>query len=288
MRAASSDDELIRGFPLAQAEALASFGNGDLYVERLVPEAKHIEVQLCVDDAGSTIHLGERDCSLQRRHQKIVEETPSPSLEASLRQAICDAAVRGAQYAGYRNVGTMEFLVGPDHSFYFIEMNTRLQVEHPITEMVTGLDLAKLQIRLAQGDPLPLAQEDVTWRGHAIECRVVAEDPARDFAPDYGPILEFLPPGGPGVRVDSHLFSGYVPPAFYDSLLAKIVAWGATRDEALARLERALVETVITGPKTSIPYQLAVLRDGQFRSGSAHTQWTLASWSASSASSAAG
>ncbi len=277
MRTAASDEELVRAFPVAQAEALASFGNGDLYVERLVLNAKHVEVQLAVDDSGYAVHLGERDCSLQRRHQKILEESPSPSLDAARRGGLCDAAVRGAEFADYRSVGTMEFLLDPQGEFYFIEMNTRLQVEHPVTEMVTGIDVAKLQIRLAQGEMMPFRQEDVRLTGHSMECRVVAEDPDRDFAPEFSVIRDFQPPGGPGVRVDSHVFAGYEPPPFYDSLLAKIITWGADRSEALSRMEQALAETCIVGPKTSIPYQLAVVRDDDFRNGRTHTQWGLPS-----------
>jgi acetyl-CoA carboxylase biotin carboxylase subunit len=275
MRTAASDEELVRAFPVAQAEALASFGNGDLYVERLVSQAKHIEVQVAADNYGTTIHLGERDCSLQRRHQKIVEEAPSPSLDDKGRHRLCESAVQGARFAGYRSVGTMEFLLDPAGDFYFIEMNTRLQVEHPVTEMVTGIDVAKLQIRLAQGEAMPFQQDQVRLSGHAIECRVVAEDPARDFAPEFSPVRAYLAPGGPGIRVDSHLYPGYEPPPFYDSLLAKIIAWGVDRAEALGRIERALAETTVEGPKTSIPYQLAVVRDAAFRSGTAHTQWAL-------------
>lgn len=275
MRVANSDEDIVRAFPLAQAEALASFGNGDLYLERLVYHAKHIEVQIAADNYGHTLHLGERDCSLQRRHQKIVEEAPSPSLSPSQRAAICSAAVQGIAYAGYQNIGTLEFLVDADGGFYFIEMNTRLQVEHAVTEMITGIDLVKLQIRLAQGDTLPFAQGDITPRGHAIECRVIAEDPDRGFAPEYARIDEYCPPGGPGVRVDSHIFAGYQPPPFYDSLLGKIIGWGTDRVEAIERTERALRETIIVGPKTTIPYQIAVLRDEAFRCGTTHTQWGI-------------
>lgn len=275
MRVATSDEDIVRAFPLAQAEAQASFANGDLYLERLIFHAKHIEVQVAADDYGRMIHLGERDCSLQRRHQKMIEEAPSPSLDKSRRGAICEAALRGAQFAAYRSLGTVEFLVDPDGAFYFIEMNTRLQVEHPVSEMVTGIDLVKLQIRLAQGEPLALQQDQVSWRGHAIECRVVAEDPERSFAPEYFRIQEYCPPGGPGVRVDSHIYAGYEPPPYYDSLLAKIISWGEDRAEALSRIERALSETRIVGPKTTIPYQMAVLRDERFRSGNMHTQWGL-------------
>jgi acetyl-CoA carboxylase biotin carboxylase subunit len=275
MRVATSDEDLVRAYAIAQAEAQASFGNGDLYVERLVMRAKHIEVQIAADAAGNTIHLGERDCSLQRRHQKILEEAPCASLGPVLQERIRDAAVQGARFAGYRNIGTVEFLADSKGAFYFIEMNTRLQVEHPVTEMITGIDLVKLQIRLAEGEPLPLRQEDVVLRGHAIECRILAEDPDRDFAPEYSPITAYQAPGGPWARVDSHIFDGYAPPPFYDSLLAKIITWGEDRNEALARMDRTLRETIIVGPRTTIPYHRAVLRDEKFRAGRTHTTWGL-------------
>ncbi len=275
IREARNDEELVRLYPVATAEAQATFGDGDIYVERLVPMARHVEIQIAADLNGNTIHLGERDCSLQRRHQKLLEESPSPSISPELRQAMSEAAVHGAEYAGYRNVGTIEFLVDPAGNFYFIEMNTRIQVEHPVSEMVTGLDLVKLQIQLAAGEPLPLRQEDVRMRGHAIEARVLAEDPSQGFSPSFGKVTEYLAPGGPGVRVDSHLFAGYEPPPFYDSLLAKIIVWGEDRAEAVARMERALTETRISGPKTTIPFLLTLLRDEEFRSGRVHTQYGL-------------
>lgn len=272
LRVARNDEELVRAYPIATAEAQASFGDGDVYIERLVPQARHVELQIAADFTGRTVHLGERDCSLQRRHQKIVEETPSPSIGAELRQAISESAIRGAEFSGYQNVGTMEFLVDAEGAFYFIETNTRIQVEHPVTEMVTGLDLVKLQIRLAAGEPLPFQQDDVRCHGHAIEARVLAEDAQRDFAPEFGVVREYHPPGGPGIRVDSHLYSGYQPPPYYDSLLAKVIAWGEDRAEAIARLERALRETRIVGPMTTIPFLLTVLADEDFRNGRLHTQ----------------
>jgi acetyl-CoA carboxylase biotin carboxylase subunit len=275
MRTAASDEELVRAFPLAQAEALAAFGNGDLYVERLVLRARHVEVQIAADNFGNVIHLGERDCSLQRRHQKILEEAPSPALDEGTRRGLCEAAVEGARSARYRSVGTMEFLFDPEGAFYFIEMNTRLQVEHPVTEMVTGIDVAKLQIRIAEGEKLPYTQAEIKTTGHAIECRIVAEDPDRDFAPDFAVVDAYRSPGGPGVRVDTHIYAGYEPPPFYDSLLGKVIVWGQDRAEAIGRMDRALNEIVVHGPKTSVPYQLAVLRDEEFRAGRAHTQWGL-------------
>jgi acetyl-CoA carboxylase biotin carboxylase subunit len=273
MRVATSDEEMVRLFPLVQAEAQASFGDAEIYVERMITDARHIEVQIAADANGATIHLGERECSLQRRHQKLLEEAPSAGLTAAQRDAICCAAVRGAQFAGYQSIGTMEFLVDEEARFYFIEMNTRLQVEHAVTEMVTGVDMVKLQIRIAERQPLPITQNQIVAHGHAIEARIVAEDPARDFAADHRPVHAFRPPGGPGVRVDSHLFAGYQPPPYYDSLLAKLIVWGQDRDEAVARLDRALRELRIDGPSTTVPYHLAVMADKDFRRGRVHTMW---------------
>ena len=273
MRVANSEEELLRLYPVAAAEAQATFGDGDIYIERLVTRARHVELQIAADLAGTTVHLGERDCSMQRRHQKLLEETPSPGISPELRIKMSEAAVHGAAFAGYRNLGTMEFLVDPDERFYFIEMNTRIQVEHPVTELVTGLDLVKLQIQLAAGEPLPFTQDEVIFRGHAIEARVLAEDASHDFAPAFGVVREYLPPGGPGVRVDSHLYAGYEPPPYYDSLLGKIIAWGADRAEAILRLERALSETRIVGPTTTIPFLISLLQDEEFRAGRVHTQY---------------
>jgi len=273
LRVAASDEDIVRAYSIAQAEAQASFGNGDLYVERLVFPAKHIEVQLAADNFGNIVHFGERDCSLQRRHQKIIEEAPSPALDDASRRAVCESAVAGARAAGYRSLGTMEFLLDQEGRFYFIEMNTRLQVEHPVTEMTTGFDLVKLQIHIAEGEPLSFGQDAVTQRGHAIECRLMAEDADRGFAPEYATITEYQPAGGPGVRNDGYIYPGYTPPPYYDSLLAKLICWGQDRTEAMQRMERALCETRIVGPRTTIPYQLAILRDEDFRAGRAHTRW---------------
>jgi acetyl-CoA carboxylase biotin carboxylase subunit len=275
MRVADSDDDIIQGYAAAHAEALSSFANGDLYVERLVSPARHIEVQIAADAHGHVVHLGERECSLQRRHQKLLEETPSPRLSPSVRTGLFEAAVRAARTVDYQSVGTMEFLVDEDDGFYFIEMNTRLQVEHAVTEMVTGIDVVKLQIRLADGETLPFHQKQVISRGHAIECRVLSEDPNRDFAPDHQVVREYTPAGGPGVRIDTHIHPGYAPPPYYDSLLAKVVCWGVDRAEAIKRMERALKETKIVGPQTTVPYHLGVLADEEFRLGRTHTRWTL-------------
>jgi acetyl-CoA carboxylase biotin carboxylase subunit len=273
MRVAASDEEMVRLFPLVQSEAQASFGDAEIYVERLIGDARHIEVQIAADRMGNTIHLGERECSLQRRHQKLLEEAPSAGLTPAQREAICCAAVRGAQSARYQSIGTMEFLVDANGDFYFIEMNTRLQVEHAVTEMITGVDLVKLQIGIAAGQPLPWRQEEIAPRGHAIEVRIVAENPERDFAADHHPVHAFRAPGGPGVRLDSHLFAGYQPPPYYDSLLAKLIVWGQDRAEAISRLDRALSELVIEGPRTTAPYYQLVIADEYFRQGRVHTQW---------------
>ena len=272
MRRVSTDEELVRMFPLAVAEAQSAFGNGELYVERFLSRSKHIEMQIAADRFGNVIHLGNRDCSLQRRHQKMLEEAPA-GLPPELREEISNAAINGARAAQYQTIGTMEFLVDSSGGFYFIEMNCRLQVEHAVTEFITGLDLVKLQIQLAAGEPLPLVQDDVTLRGHAIEARILAEDAAQDFSPEFAPIREYQPPGGPGVRIDSHIYAGYSPPPYYDSLLGKLITWGRDRTEAIARMDRALEETHIVGPKTTIPFLLAVLRNPQFQRGQIDTEF---------------
>lgn len=267
MRLVHDESELVRAFATARAEAEAAFGQGDLYMERYLTGMRHVEVQVLADHYGHAIHLGERDCSIQRRHQKIIEEAPSPVVSAELRAAIGEAALRGVQAIGYTNAGTIEFLLGPDGRFYFMEMNTRIQVEHPVTELVTGLDLVKWQLRIAAGERLTVAQKDVRIRGHAVECRINAEDPDRDFLPSAGEVEFYLPPGGPGVRIDSHLYAGYTPPGVYDSLLAKVITWGEDRAEALARMRRALSECIITGLTTTVPFQLVVLNDAAFQRG---------------------
>ena len=265
MRVVRSDRELETALPVAQAEAEAAFGNGDIYVEKYLEDPRHIEVQIVADGKGHVVAVGERECSLQRRHQKVLEEAPAPGLRDSVRQTLLKAAIRGAKAIGYASVGTFEFLLGKDGHVYFMEMNTRIQVEHPITEMTTGIDLVKLQLRLAAGEPLTLDQRQIETRGHAIECRITAEDPSRNFEPNAGTVTGFLAPGGPGVRLDTHLFPGYVAPPYYDSLLAKLVCWGQDRNEAIARAERALQEFVISGIKTTVPFHLGVLRDPLFR-----------------------
>jgi acetyl-CoA carboxylase biotin carboxylase subunit len=267
MRVARDADELAHVFPVAQLEAQSHFGNGGLYLERLIHEARHIEIQIAADNRGSVIHLGERECSVQRRHQKLIEETPSPGLNSKKRAEMARLTTKAVSTIGYENVGTVEFLVDDKQNFYFLEVNTRLQVEHPVTELVTSVDIVTLQIRLAGGEPLPLKQQDVASRGHAIECRVTSEDPARDFAPDAGHIHTAHFPGGPWVRVDTHVFSGYTTPPYYDSLLAKVVVWGHDRAEALTRARRAIDETHIDGVHTNLEYLALVLSHPRFEAG---------------------
>ena len=238
-----------------------------------MPVARHIEIQVLGDAHGNIVHLGERECSIQRRHQKLLEESPSPVVDAALRQRMGQAAVGGARAIGYHNAGTMEFLLDPQGNFYFIEMNTRIQVEHPVTEFVNNLDLVKWQLRIAAGERLTLQQADVRMAGHAIECRINAEDADRDFMPQAGTIDLFVPPGGPGVRVDSHVYSGYAVPSHYDSLLAKLIVWGEDRAEAIARMQRSLDECVISGVPTTIPFHQALLQDPAFRRGDVSTRY---------------
>lgn len=273
MRVVHHSSELESAFSVASSEAAAAFGDGRMYMEKYLERARHIEVQIIGDAHGRVIHLGERDCSVQRRHQKLIEEAPAPAISSRVREGLLKAAVRGARHIRYHNLGTFEFLYdGADH-FYFVEANTRVQVEHPVTEMVTQLDLLKWQIRLAAGERLTIDQRDVHLHGHALECRVVAEDPARNFAPQAGTVDLYLPPGGPGVRVDSHLYTGYRIPTQYDSLLGKIITWADTREEAIVRMLRALDETLIAGVETSIPFHRRVLQNDEFRAGKVHTRF---------------
>ena len=271
MRIAADDAELTRLLPLAQSEAESAFANGDVYLERYLEQPRHVEVQVLADHFGHVYAIGDRDCSLQRRHQKVLEEAPAPNLNRKIRDSLHRAAVKGAKSAGYRSAGTLEFLVDKDGHFYFMEMNTRIQVEHPITEAVTGLDLVTWQIRIAAGEQLHLEQREFEPSGHAIECRIVAEDAANDFAPSAGTVGMYVPPGGPGIRVDSHLYSGYVVPPNYDSLLGKLIAWGRDRNEAIARMERALAETIISGISQTVPFHRLILADEAFRRAELHT-----------------
>ena len=264
MRLVRSPREMETSLPLARSEAQAAFGDGSIYFEKWIEESRHVEVQVLIDRFGNGIQLGERDCSVQRRHQKIIEEGPSPAMDDAAREKLRDLAIRSVLAAGYESAGTLEFLLDADGSFYFIEINCRIQVEHPVTEMVTGLDLIAEQIRLAAGEKLGLRQEDVRFRGHAIEFRINAEDPTDNFAPQTGVIDELQLPGGPGVRVDTHLYPGYEVPPFYDSLLAKLVVWGEDRPQALARARRALAEFEIAGIRTNIAFHRGILENAAF------------------------
>ena len=273
MRVARSEEELRRHFVTARAEAAAAFGNDGVYLERYLTNPRHVEIQILADHHGRVLHLGERDCSVQRRHQKLIEESPCPVMTPRLRQRMGEAAVRLAAAVGYRSAGTIEFLLDEDGSFYFMEMNTRIQVEHPVTELVTGIDIVKWQLRIAAGEPLDREQKDVAMTGHAIECRINAENPQRDFLPCPGRIFFFHAPGGPGIRIDSHIYSEYQVPPHYDSLLAKIISYGHDRAEAAARMRRALDECVIEGIPTSIPFHIQVLSNRTFLEGRATTRF---------------
>jgi len=273
MRVAWEEKQLRLGFGIAQAEAGAAFSNDAVYLEKFITRPRHIEFQLFGDAHGNLVHLGERECSIQRNHQKLIEEAPSPLLTPERRREVGELAVRGAQCIGYQNAGTMEFLFDQDGSFYFMEMNTRIQVEHPVTEEVTGLDLVKEQILVAAGERLSVAQEDVRWEGHAIECRVNAEDHERGFRPSPGTITYFYRPGGPGLRMDSHVYAGYTVPPHYDSMIGKLIAHGKDRPEALRRMEIALEEMIVEGIKTTIPFHLLALRDPAFRRGELDTHF---------------
>ena len=266
-------DEFERVFTTAQNEVREAFHDDGLYLEHYLERARHIEIQVLVDAFGHGVHLGERNCSVQRRQQKLLEESPSPHLSPELRQEIGMKAIRAVQQVGYRNAGTLEFLMDEDNRYYFMEMNTRLQVEHPVTEMVTSTDLVKEQIRIAASMPLQLWQEDIAFRGHAIECRITAEDADHDFRPQTGTVEKYLAPGGPGVRVDSHLYAGYTVPPHYDSLLSKLIVWAETREAAIARMQRALDEYVIEGLATTIPFHQRLLRHEGFIRGETYTRF---------------
>jgi acetyl-CoA carboxylase biotin carboxylase subunit len=271
MRVATEPDDFIRSFQLARSEALSAFGNGEVYIEKYLQHPRHIEFQILGDQHGNVIHLGERDCSVQRRHQKLIEESPSPALTPELRAAMGEAAVRGAKAIDYVGAGTIEMLL-EDGKFYFMEMNTRIQVEHPVTEMLTGVDLVKEQIRVAAGEKLSV-KETPMFRGHVIECRVNAEDPARNFQPSPGRLDVFHPPGGPGVRLDTHVYTGYVVPPFYDSLIAKLICQGRDRPEALRRMQMSLESFVIEGVTTTIPFLARVMANPRFQSGEIDTKF---------------
>ncbi len=271
MRIAHNDASLIQGFHAAKTEAENAFGNGALYMEKFLVNPRHIEVQILADNYGNVIHLGERDCSVQRRNQKLLEESPSPALNAKTREKIGMAAVKAAKAAGYTNAGTIEFLYTDDGNFYFMEMNTRIQVEHPVTEFQTGIDLVKAQIRIAAGEKLTIRQKDIHFSGHTIECRINAEDPNSNFTPSPGKVNLIVPPGGMNVRVDSHVYSGYRIPAYYDSMIAKLIVHGENREEALATCRRALDEFIIDGVKTTIPFQKQIIAHKDFVAGNFDT-----------------
>ena len=273
MRVARDAEEFAAAFPQARREAEAAFGDGRVYIERFLERPRHIEIQVLGDGQGSVIHLGERDCSCQRRHQKLLEEAPSPGITDDQRERMGEAAVRGAARIGYLGAGTMEFLVTESGEFFFMEMNTRIQVEHPVTEMVTGQDLVLRQLTIAAGEPLDLRQDQVRFRGHAIECRINAEDPDRNFMPTPGRIVTFHQPGGPGVRVDTAAYQSYVIPPYYDSLVAKVLTHGTDRAQAIARMRVALDEFIVEGIATTIPLHRKLIQEPRFLAGKVHTRF---------------
>jgi len=274
IRVARNEEELVKGINITQQEAATAFGNPGVYIEKYIEDFRHVEIQVLADSYGNTIHLGERDCSIQRRLQKLVEEAPSPALDDEMRQKMGEAAVKAAKAVNYTGAGTVEFIFDHRHNeFYFMEMNTRIQVEHPVTELITGVDLVKEQIRIASGEKLSLTQDDVTFNGWAIECRINAENPAKNFMPSPGRIAMYLPPGGPGVRVDSAAYPGYTIPPYYDSMIAKLIVHAPTREEAIARMRRALGEFVIEGIHTTIPFHIKLMEHGKFQSGEFNTKF---------------
>lgn len=273
IRVVYDESELRHAVTTAQREAETAFGNAGVYLEKYIEHMRHVEIQVLADRHGNVIHLGERDCSVQRRLQKLVEESPCPVLSEATRMAMGNAAVAAARAVNYVGAGTIEFIYAGENEFYFMEMNTRIQVEHPVTEWVTSVDLVREQIMAAAGEPLSVRQEDIVLRGHAIECRVNAEDPERNFMPSPGTILEYLPPGGIGVRVDSAAYSGYTVPPYYDSMIAKLIVWAPTREQAILRMQRALAEFRIEGVKTTIPFHLNLLQHEKFRSGDVTTRF---------------
>ena len=271
MRLVNKEKELNDLYDVAYQEALNGFGNGDLYIEKFIQEPRHIEIQILADTMGNVIHFGERDCSIQRRHQKLIEESPSPAVDDMLRSKMGEAAIAGAKAINYVGVGTIEFLLDIDKNFYFMEMNTRIQVEHPVTEMVTGVDLIKQQIRVHAGQKCPDYSSNYKLRGHSIECRINAEDPSNNFMPSPTKITNFHMPGGKGVRIDSHAYTGYEIPTHYDSMIGKLIVHAKNRDRAINRMQRALEETIIEGPKTTIPYHQKIMENNDFRSGNFDT-----------------
>ncbi|MCT4786788.1 acetyl-CoA carboxylase biotin carboxylase subunit [Exiguobacterium aestuarii] len=274
IRVARDEDELIQGLIATRKEAKQAFGNGDVYLEKFIESFRHVEVQVLADQFGNVIHLGERDCTIQRRMQKLVEEAPSPAIDETTRRLMGDAAVKAAKAIQYSGAGTIEFIYVPEsNEFYFMEMNTRIQVEHPVTEMITGFDLVQAQLEVALGHPLAISQEDITFSGHSIECRINAEDPFMDFRPMAGKIDQYIVPGGMGVRVDSGLYAGAMIPPFYDSMVAKLIVHAPTRDEAILKMLRALDEFTVSGIKTTIPFHQQVMAHEQFRIGKFDTKF---------------
>lgn len=274
IRVALNEEELVKGIHITQQEAATAFGNPGVYLEKYIEDFRHVEIQVMADKFGNVIHLGERDCTIQRRLQKLLEESPSPALSSEMREEMGQAAVKAAKAVDYTGAGTIEFIF--DHrnqKFYFMEMNTRIQVEHPVTEMVTGVDLVKEQILVASGEPLSLKQDEVTWNGWAIECRINAENPEKNFMPSAGKINFYLPPGGIGIRVESAVYPGYSIPPYYDSMIAKLIAYGATRDEAIARMRRALSEYAVEGVHTTIPFHQRLLEHEVFVEGDFNTKF---------------
>ncbi len=273
MRIVHDDEELESGFLIAQAESKAAFGDNRIYIEKCITKPRHIEVQILADNFGKVLSLGERECSIQRRHQKLIEESPSPVVDESMRKKLMDMAIKAAKHIDYRSAGTIEFLMDQNKNFYFMEMNTRIQVEHPVTEMVTDIDIMKEQIKIALGEKLTINQSDVIIRGHALECRINAEDPEQNFAPRPGPINFFHMPQGLGVRFDTHIFAGYTIPSQYDSLIGKLICKGNNREETIARMRRALEEIVIAGIPTTIPFHLKIMNNKKFIAGDISTHF---------------
>ncbi|MFK9093227.1 acetyl-CoA carboxylase biotin carboxylase subunit [Bacillus salipaludis] len=274
IRVAKNEQELIKGINITQQEALTAFGNPGVYIEKYIEDFRHVEIQVLGDTYGNTIHLGERDCSIQRRLQKLLEETPSPALDGEIREEMGNAAVKAAKAVDYSGAGTVEFIYDyRNRKYYFMEMNTRIQVEHPVTEMVTGIDLIKEMIRVASGEKLTITQQDVTFTGWAIECRINAENPEKNFLPSAGKIKMYLPPGGLGVRIDSAAYPGYTIPPYYDSMIAKVISYGSSREEAISRMKRALSEFVVEGIHTTIPFHLKLLEHEKFVEGNFNTKF---------------
>jgi acetyl-CoA carboxylase biotin carboxylase subunit len=274
IRVAKNEQELVKGINITQQEALTAFGNPGVYIEKYIEDFRHVEIQVLADSYGNTVHLGERDCTIQRRLQKLLEESPSPALDGEIREEMGNAAVKAAKAVDYSGAGTVEFIYDyRNRKFYFMEMNTRIQVEHPVTEMVTGIDLIKEQIRVASGEKLTVKQQDVTFTGWAIECRINAENPEKNFMPSAGKINMYLPPGGFGVRIDSAAYPGYTIPPYYDSMIAKVITYGNSREEAISRMKRALSEFVIEGIHTTIPFHLRLLEHESFVEGQFNTKF---------------